>query len=78
MRRRMVLTKAFGLAVRDARKRAESTQEKLAFKAGIHPTYLSQLERGVKTPSLEIVDALARALRVDAHTLIKAAEQLRK
>ena len=76
MRRRKVLTKAFGLALQDARALADLTQERLAFKAGIHPTYLSQVERGVKSPTLDVVDALARALRVEANALIKAAEEL--
>lgn len=74
MRRRMVFTKAFGLVVREARARARLTQERLAFKAGIHPTYLSQVERGLKSPSLEVVGALARALHEKAHSLIQAAE----
>jgi len=70
----MVFTKAFGLVLREARARAELTQERLAFKAGIHPTYLSQVERGLKSPSLEVVAALARALRERTHVLIQAAE----
>lgn len=74
MSRRMVLTKAFGLVIRDARERAKLTQERLAFKAGLHPTYISQLERGIKSPSLEVVDAIARALDRRAHNLILSAE----
>lgn len=76
MRRRMVFTKAFGSVLREARTRAELTQERLAFKAGIHPTYLSQVERGLKSPSLEVVVSLARALHERTHVLIQAAEDL--
>lgn len=76
MKRRKVLAKAFGVVVREARTRAGLSQERLAFKAGIHPTYLSRVERAEKSPTLDVVDALARALRVEAHTLIKAAEDL--
>ena len=74
MRRRMLFTRAFGVVLREARVRAHLTQEQLAFKAGIHPTYLSQVERGLKSPSLEVVGALARALHEKAHALMQAAE----
>jgi transcriptional regulator with XRE-family HTH domain len=70
----MALSKAFGLVLKDVRARAELSQEELAFDAGLHPTYVSQLERGLKSPSLEAVDALARVLDRRPHTLIQAAE----
>jgi transcriptional regulator with XRE-family HTH domain len=75
MARRKVLSKAFGSVVRDARTRAELSQERLAFRAGIHPTYLSQVERGLKSPTLEVVAALAKALHERPHVLIQAAEE---
>lgn len=74
MRRRKVLTRAFGLAVREARERAELSQEDLALSAGVHPTYVSQLERGLKSPSLEVIAVLAKVLGQRPHALIKAAE----
>ena len=74
MRRRRGLAKAFGAVVREERLRAELSQERLAFRAGIHPTYLSRLERGEKSPTLDVVDALARALHIKPHMLIVAAE----
>ena len=73
---RKVLTHAFGRVVRDARLRAELSQERLGFLAKIHPTYVSQLERGLKSPSLEVIAALAKALHQRPHTLIRAAEEL--
>ena len=75
MRRRMVLTKSFGAVVREARHHAKLSQEKLAFQADLHPTYISQLERGLKSPSLEVVAALARALKRRPYALIQAAEE---
>lgn len=71
----MVFTRAFGVVVREVRTRAELSQERLAFRAGVHPTYISQLERGLKSPSLEVVVALARALHEKPHALILAAEE---
>lgn len=75
MKRRMALSKAFGLVLQDARKRADLTQEQLAFKTDLHPTYVSLLERGQRSPSLEVIEALARALGRKPHTIIQAAEE---
>jgi transcriptional regulator with XRE-family HTH domain len=75
MRRRKVLTEAFGRVIRNARQGAGLSQERLAFCAGVHPTYISQLERGMKSPSLEVVGSLAKALRLKPHMLVKAAEE---
>lgn len=74
MTRRRVLTKAFGEVVREARTASGLSQERLAFGAGVHPTYISQLERGLKSPSLEVIGALAKALRTKPHLLIRSAE----
>lgn len=76
MSSRRALTQAFGRVVHDARLRAKLSQERLAFLAKIHPTYVSQLERGLKSPTLEVVAALAKALHQRPHALIRAAEEL--
>lgn len=75
MRRRKVLSRAFGEVIRGARVKAGLSQERLAFRGGVHPTYVSQLERGLKSPSLEVVASLAKALRVKPHVLVQAAEE---
>jgi transcriptional regulator with XRE-family HTH domain len=67
--------KGIWLGLRDARKSAGLTQERLAFKAGIHPTYLSQVERGVKSPSVDVVGSIAHALHLKAHLLMRSAEE---
>ena len=77
MARRKALTRAFGLVIREARLRASLSQERLAFNAGVHPTYISQIERGVKSPTLDVVAWLAKALHRDAHALIRSAEDRR-
>jgi transcriptional regulator with XRE-family HTH domain len=46
----------------EARKNAALTQEELAFRAGIERSYVSDLERGKKTPSLEVFVRICRAL----------------
>lgn len=68
------LAKAFGMAVRDARINANLTQEQLAHRAGVHRTYIGDLENGRKSPTLDVVEALAGALERTAHELIAEAE----
>ena len=52
----------FGDAVRDRREQLRLTQEDLAEKAGIHRTYLSDVERGSRNLSLINIERLAAAL----------------
>jgi transcriptional regulator with XRE-family HTH domain len=63
MTRRTVL-KAFGLSVRRQRESKKLTQEALAEKAGLHPTYISGIERGVRNPSLLIIARIADGLGI--------------
>ncbi|MCK6570136.1 helix-turn-helix domain-containing protein [Myxococcota bacterium] len=65
---------AFGKALRRRRERLEVSQEALAFTSEIHRTYISELERGLKNPSLTTIDRLAAALKTKASTLIADAE----
>ena len=65
---------AFGKALRRRRERLEVSQEALAFTSEIHRTYISELERGLKNPSLTTIDRLAAALKMKASTLIADAE----
>ena len=61
---------AFGRALKEARKAAGQSQEELAELAGIHRTYPSMLERGIRTPTLAMVIQLAVALRVPPEALL--------
>ena len=53
---------ALGLNVRRRREARELTQEKLAEKAGLDPTYISGIERGLRNPGIKNVAKLAKAL----------------
>jgi len=53
---------AFGAAVQACRQDQEVTQAELAHRAGIHRTYLADIERGFRNPSLRIICQIARAL----------------
>ncbi len=59
----------FGRAVRKRRYEVGLSQEKLAEMAGIHRTYLADIERGTRNPSLENIEKLARALQLTIATL---------
>lgn len=58
----MGIEKQFGQRVRTLRLAMKLSQEELAFRAGIHRTYLSDIERGCRNPSLKNIAAIAKAL----------------
>lgn len=55
--------------IRDQRRMARLSLRKLSELAGISNPYLSQIERGLRKPSAEILQAIARALRISEETL---------
>lgn len=58
------LTVEFGKKVRSLRQGMGMSQEELAFKAGLSPAHLGQIERAQKKPTLETIGRLADALGV--------------
>jgi transcriptional regulator with XRE-family HTH domain len=58
-----------GEFIRDQRRNARLSLRKLSELAGISNPYLSQIERGLRKPSAEILQAIARALRISSETL---------
>jgi len=71
------LSKQFGMAIRSRRMAAGLSQEALAEKAGVHPTYLSMVERGIRNPTLDVASRLAKALKIPLPQLIEEAQQIR-
>lgn len=65
-------TKAFGSAVRQLREKSGISQETLAERADLDRTYVSGVERGVRNPTLRIIEKLAGALDV---SLVKIFEE---
>ena len=57
--------------MRACRKRAGLSQEKLAEKAELHPVYISAVERGVKTISMDALVRIAKALDVRMRDLVQ-------
>ncbi len=60
---------AFGRHLRHMRTARGSTQEEVAHCAGVHVTYLSGIERGLRNPSLKNIHAIAKALGVNTAEL---------
>ena len=56
--------------LRQARQKLGWTQEELAEKAELHPSYIGQIERGEKKVSLATVDRLSRALSLKPGVLL--------
>src|SRR5437667_6619866 len=58
-----------GAFIRDQRTNARLSLRSMSGLAGVSIPYLSQVERGLRKPSAEILQAIARALRISAETL---------
>jgi len=58
-----------GAFIRDQRLSARLSLRRLSDLAGISNPYLSQIERGLRKPSAEILQLIAKALRIQAETL---------
>lgn len=70
----MTLEKAFGLALKGIRLKHSLSQEELGLESGYHRTYISLLERGGKSPSLNTIFQLARALKTKPSEMLRQVE----
>ncbi len=58
-----------GTFIRTQREAAQVSVRQLAEKAGVSNPYLSQIERGLRKPSADVLNQIAKALRVSAEVL---------
>jgi len=58
-----------GSFIRDLRENAEVSVRQLAERSGVSNPYLSQVERGLRKPSADVLNQIAKALRVSAEVL---------
>lgn len=65
-----------GAFIRDQRRNARLSLRSLSERTGISNPYLSQIERGLRKPSADILQRVARALRISAETLYVQAGML--
>lgn len=71
MRSNAKLPRVIGKRVQKRRKEVGYTQEQLAEKIGISRAYMGFIEQGRNAPSLEVLQKIARALKVSPSELLK-------
>ena len=69
---RMDVVQLLGVNVRHYRLQKRMTQEQLANAAGMERSYVSDLERGTRNPSVAALGRLASALQVDPSVLLES------
>lgn len=67
----MNLQERVGLNVQNLRRERSLSQEELAARAAIHQSYLSDIERARRNPSLLVLERVAIALGVDVEELVR-------
>ena len=68
--RRVFLQKAFGLRMRELRHRLGISQDELAFRSGLHRTYIGAVERGERNISLVNIIRIAETLEVPPASML--------
>jgi transcriptional regulator with XRE-family HTH domain len=68
-----ILSGHVGEFIRSQRERADISLRRLAERAGVSNPYLSQVERGLRKPSAEILKRISRALSISAESLYSKA-----
>jgi CheY-like chemotaxis protein len=62
-----------GAAIKAERSALGISQEELAYRADLHRTYISDVERGARNPSIESIEKIASALEISVSMLFKQA-----
>ncbi len=66
----MDVRRRLGLRLKHLRQELGISQEELADRAGIHRTYVSGVERGIRNPTVTVMEKLAAGLGVDLAALV--------
>ncbi len=66
----------FGAAVRRHRELLRLSQEELASRSGIDRTYISGVERGVRNPTLDVMQRIAKALGAELDVVFSTAREI--
>lgn len=74
----MDIRRQVGLNLLKLRQERGLSQEELAFEAGLHRTYVSGVERGIRNPTVLVLERIAAALNVAPARLLEAADRTRK
>lgn len=65
----------FGIVIRNRRTKAGLSQEALADKAGLHRNHVGLIERGLRSPSIEVMRRLALGLETTMTSLVREFER---
>lgn len=68
------ILKVFGITIKKKRIALNMSQEKFAEECDVHRTYISQIERGLKSVSIKVLFSLAHNLNISPSDLIKEVE----
>jgi len=74
----MDIRRQVGANVRRYRKERGWSQEELAFECEIHRTYISGVERGIRNPTIVVLEKIAKVLKVPPGALLEAGEKRKK
>ncbi len=67
----MEICKRVGANIRQLREAKDWSQEELADQAGFHRTYISGVERGIRNPTIIVLERIAKALKVNTAELLQ-------
>lgn len=70
MRKNAKLPKVLGKRIRKKRKELDLTQEDVAYRVGISRAYMGYIEQGRNVPSLEVLEKIAKVLKVSTRDLL--------
>ncbi|MEX2573693.1 MAG: helix-turn-helix transcriptional regulator [Balneolaceae bacterium] len=73
--KKKTLVQAFGRTIEEIRLSKNISQAELAERSDLHRTYISDLERGLKQPSLSTLVRLAKAFEIQTSDLIRLFEK---
>lgn len=65
------ISKQFGKKVKEVRFKQGLSQGDVARRLNLHRSYISGIERGVRNPSLKVVQKIAKALEIKVSDLLK-------
>ena len=72
----MDITTEIGNRIRFYRKERKISQEELALQSDLHPSYIGQLERGTKTPSIDTIYKITKSLDITMSEFLKSIETI--
>ena len=71
----MDIQKQFGKLVRTRRRALDMSQEELGDKSDLNRGYISDIERGLRNPSLKVIDRIAKALDMELDELFAQSDK---